>query len=164
MRHIRGILVSTVAILALIVAPVMAQTMPAPPPAPGAPGLGAPPAPRTPSPPVEKQVEGPVKKVDPAAKIVQVGWFLGLFRTTLEVTDDTQIAVDGMKASLSEIREGARVKAAYEARDGKNIAKAIEVMPAAEKDGAAARSGSPAPLVPPIGAATSPSSPRPGTQ
>jgi hypothetical protein len=152
MTRIRSILVPAAAIVALIAVPVLAQTVPAPSPAPGgAPGLGAPPAPRTPSLPQEKQVEGPVKKVDPAAKTLQVGWFLGLFTTTLEVTDDTQIAVDGMKASLSDIREGARAKAAYEARDGKNIAKSIDVMPAEQKE--TATSGAPAPA-PPIGASS----------
>ncbi len=167
MMRFGRILLSAAAILALAVAPVIAQTVPAPPPAPaapGEPGPGAPPAQRTPSPPVEKQVEGPVKKVDPASKTVQVGWFLGLFRTTLEVTDDTQIAVDGMKASLLDIREGAKAKASYEIRDGKNVAKWVEVMPAAEKEGAAARSGSPAPPAPPIGASTAPPSGRPGTE
>jgi len=73
-----------------------------------------------------KLIDGPVKSVDPAAKTVQVGWLFGLLSTTLEVTDDTTIAVDGMKSSLEDIREGARVKASYEARNGKNIAKAIE--------------------------------------
>ena len=74
-----------------------------------------------------KLIDGPVKSVDPAAKTVQVGWLFGLLSTTLEVTDDTTIAVDGMKSSLEDIREGARVKASYEARNGKNIARAIEV-------------------------------------
>jgi Cu/Ag efflux protein CusF len=84
-------------------------------------------------PPQEKSIDGPVKKVDPASKTVQVGWGLGLFRTTLEVNDDTHIAVGGTKASLMDIREGDRVKAAYETREGKNIAKSIEVAPAGEK-------------------------------
>ena len=70
-------------------------------------------------------MEGPVKKVDPVAKTVQVGWFLGLLSTTLEVTEGTHIAVDGATASLQDIREGDEVKAAYEARDGKYVAKSI---------------------------------------
>jgi Cu/Ag efflux protein CusF len=74
-----------------------------------------------------KLIDGPVKSVDPAAKTVQVGWLFGLLSTTLEVNDDTTIAVDGMKSSLEDIREGASVKASYEARNGKNIAKAMEV-------------------------------------
>jgi Cu/Ag efflux protein CusF len=122
-------LVVAAAILALTVPPVMAQV--APPPGPAAPGGSGPTdlaAPKSPIPPQEKVI-GSVEKVDPAAKTVQVGWLRGLFSTTLEVTGATQIAVGGTKASLSDIREGERVKAAYEARDGKNIAKAIEVNP-----------------------------------
>jgi Cu/Ag efflux protein CusF len=86
-------------------------------------------------PPQEKVIVGPVQKIDPAAKTVQVEWVPGLFNTTLEVTGDTQIAVGGTKASLTDIREGDRVKAAYEARDGKNVAKAIEVNPPTRRYG-----------------------------
>jgi Cu/Ag efflux protein CusF len=131
------------AILALTVPLAMAQTGPASPSTPGAPGAPGPsdlPAPRTPSPPQEKLIDGPVKNVDPVAKTVQVGWFLGLLSTTLEVTGDTQIAVAGMKTSLLDIREGDKVKASYEARDGKNIAKSIEVAP---RGSTAPPSGSP---------------------
>lgn len=78
--------------------------------------------------PPEKFIDGPVTDVDPVARTVDVGWFLGLFSTTLEVTDDTQIAVEGgAKGSLDMIREGDRVQASYEAKDGKNVAKAIAV-------------------------------------
>jgi Cu/Ag efflux protein CusF len=88
------------------------------------------------SPPQEKLIDGPVKKVDPMAKTVDVGWFLGLFNTTLEVTEDTRIAVEGAKASLQDIREGDRVKAAYTAQDGKNVARSIEVTQAETQKGA----------------------------
>ncbi len=74
-----------------------------------------------------KVIDGPVKDVDPAAKTLKVGWLLGLVSTTLEVTDDTRIAVDGEKGSLDMIHEGDMVKASYEVRDGKNLAKAIDV-------------------------------------
>jgi len=129
MMRILKPLVVAAAILALTVPPVMAQVAAPPgPAAPGAPGPSDMPAPKSPIPPQEKVI-GSVQKVDPAAKTLQVGWVLGLFSATLEVTGDTQIAVGGSKASLSDIREGDRVKAAYEARDGKNIAKSIEVTP-----------------------------------
>jgi Cu/Ag efflux protein CusF len=49
---------------------------------------------------------------------------------TLEVGADTQIAVDGRQATLADLQEGTKVKAAYESRDGKNIATRIEVVPA----------------------------------
>ena len=86
-----------------------------------------------------KLIDGPVKSVDPAAKTLDVGWLFGLLTTRLEVTDDTAIAVDGMKSSLEDIREGARVKASCEARDGKNIAKAIEVESAEVTEGVTPR-------------------------
>ncbi len=148
MKRILKPLVFSAAILALTVPTVMAQTTPMPPLAPavpGAPGAADLPAPRTPSLPQEKLIDGPVKMVDPMANIVQVGWFLGFFRTTLEVTDDTQIAVEGTKASLQDIREGARVKASYEVRDGKNVAKSIEVMPAEPTGGASTSNRTPVP-------------------
>ena len=74
----------------------------------------------------EKVIDGPVKKVDPIAKTVQVGWLFGLFSTTLEVTEGTQIAVEGATASIQGIREGDEVNAADETRDGKYVAKSIE--------------------------------------
>jgi len=136
MKRILKPLVFAAAIVALTVPPAMAQTAPMPAQAPAPPGAPGPAdllEPRTASPPQERLVEGPVKKVDPAAKTVQVGWFLGFFRMTLEVTDDTYIAVEGMKASLLDIREGDKVKASYEPRDGKNIARSIEVTSAEDK-------------------------------
>ena len=133
MKRILTPLVSAAAILLLITFYAMAQTVPAPPPAsvaPGAPGPAGQPAARIPSAEQERLqerlMEGPVKKVDPIAKTVQVGWFLGLLSTTLEVTDGTQIAVEGATASLQDIREGDEVKSAYETRDGKDVAKSID--------------------------------------
>ncbi len=129
-------LASILGILVLVVAPVLAQTpAPAPPGSPAtrpvAPAGGAAAAPEKPT---TKEVEGTVKKVDPTAKSVQVSsGLLGLFGATLEVTDDTKINVEGKDGSLSDIREGAKVKASYESREGKNVAKSIDVMPAEEK-------------------------------
>jgi hypothetical protein len=130
MTRILTPLVAAAALLTVTVAPGMAQTPPAPRPAPTAPGA--------------KFIDGPVQKVDPAAQTVQVGWFLGLLSTTLEVTPDTRIAVGGMPASLLDIREGDQVKASYEAQPGKNRAKAIEVTPAAAPGRAGPSSGAPA--------------------
>lgn len=132
------------AILTMVVQPVFAQTEPpsATPEAPEASRQSPLEAPKAgsmpplqeqqsmPVPRAEKLLDGPVKKVDPTSRSVEVGWFLGLFGTKLAVTDDTHIAVAGMKGSLSDIREGDRVKASYEARDGQNVAKSIEVIPA----------------------------------
>jgi Cu/Ag efflux protein CusF len=89
--------------------------------------------------PQEREVEGTVRKVDPAAQTVAVSsGILGLFGTTLQVSDQTQILVEGRQSSLAGIREGARVKASYATRDGKHMAKQIDVMPA-ERESAPAR-------------------------
>jgi Cu/Ag efflux protein CusF len=84
--------------------------------------------------PVERatsdQVEGAVKNIDPGAGTLQVSYGpLGLFRRTIEVTDNTVIQVDGRQATLSDIREGEKVKASYERREEKNVATRVEVMP-----------------------------------
>jgi hypothetical protein len=81
---------------------------------------------------------------DPLGKTVRVGWLFGLLSTTLEVTEDTRIAVEGATGSLQDIREGDVVKAAYEAHDGKYIAKSIEVTEAEPRRGAAAPPRAPA--------------------
>ena len=130
MNHRGHRLVLAGAILAFAVSVAGAQTAPTPSSPPTAPGAQGAPPPMTASPPQEKLVDGPVKDVDPLAKTISVGWLLGIFSTTLEVTEDTRIAVEGTAGSLQDIREGDVVKAAYEARDGKNIAKSIEVTEA----------------------------------
>jgi len=99
------------------------------------------------APPVEKVpveqstmgiVEGSVKKVDPAARSVQVSTGLfGLLGRTLEVNDQTQIQVEGREGTLADVREGAKVKASYEARDGKNTATQIEILPSVDQQGGA---------------------------
>jgi Cu/Ag efflux protein CusF len=122
------ILASVAAILTLVVGSVTAQTQ--------APGY-APPVPGGPPVPAEtisKDVEGTVKKVDPAAKSVQISsGLLGLLGATMAVTDETKITVEGKEGSIADIREGAKVKASYESRGGKNVAKSIEVMAAETK-------------------------------
>lgn len=129
MKHFVKSMALATAVLALTISFAAAQTAPKPSGAPSAPaesGLGRAPS-AEPKAPMTKVIDGPVKDVDPAAKTVKVGWLLGLLSTTLEVTDDTHIAVEGEKGSLDMIQEGDQVKASYEARDGKNLAKAIEV-------------------------------------
>lgn len=130
MKHLVTPLASALAVLALTISGAMAQTAPNPPGAPPGPadsGLRIAPPPVTSMPPMEKVIEGPVKGVDPVKKTVRVGWFLGLMSTTLDVTDDTHIAIDGATGSLDMIREGDRVEASYEGKDGKNVARAIDV-------------------------------------
>ena len=89
------------------------------------------PAPRTaPAPeiPKERHIEGTVSKVDVMDMTVGVSTgFFGFLGRTLQVDNGTQIRVQGQPASLTEITEGARVKAVYEVRDGKNVARMIDV-------------------------------------
>lgn len=129
MRHLAKVLALTVAGLALTAPFAMAQSAPAPSAAPSV--------------PLTKVVDGPVKDVDPAAKTVKIGWLFGFLSTTLDVTDATHIAIEGEKGSLDMIHEGDEVKASYESRDGKNLAKTIEVTPP-EKESTPSRVASPA--------------------
>jgi Cu/Ag efflux protein CusF len=133
MNRLVSVLTMTALIVAAAAAPVLAQAQPAPRPAPGAPAAD----------PRPKQVEGTVKKVDPAANTVQVSGLMGIMGTTLEVTRETQIQVEGKQALLADIREGAKVKASYETRDGKNVAKSIDVIPAAAEQPAAPKGPAP---------------------
>jgi hypothetical protein len=139
-------------ILVLAAGPVLAQVGRPAPVIPGAPPApsGVPPADK---PPVEKittgMLEGAVKKVDPGAGELHVSSGLfGVFRKTLEVSNDTEIQMNGQKGTLADLREGETVKASYESRDGKNFATRIEAMPAEEK--------APRAATPPAGRATSP--------
>lgn len=137
------VLTAVAALLTLVIAPAMAQMQP---PAPARPAPGAPEAPARPAPQeATKVVEGTVKRVDPGTKSVQVSsGLLGLFSATLELTEETRIQVEGKQGSPADIREGAKVKASYETREGKNVAKTIEVMPAEPKEQAPARPAPPA--------------------
>ena len=89
----------------------------------------APPAARTTAElPKEKHVEGTVSKVDPLARTVGVSSGLfGLLGATVQVADDTQILVQGQPSKLTDIQHGDKVRASYEVRDGKNLARSIEV-------------------------------------
>lgn len=110
------ILVSVVAVLVVASAPVHAQLQPVP-------QQGAP------AKPMLAELEGTVKKIDPASRTVQFSTgFWGIFGRTLAVTDETQIQLEGRQASLADIREGAKAKASYEVREGKSVATRIEVM------------------------------------
>jgi Cu/Ag efflux protein CusF len=125
MRHRMALnLAMLVGIAMLVASSVGAQQ---PPPSPQQPMT----APRSaPAPEIskEQQIEGTVSKVDALGKTVGVSTgFFGFLGRTLQVDDGTQIRVQGQPASLTEIKEGAKVKASYEVRDGKNVARMIDV-------------------------------------
>jgi hypothetical protein len=159
MRHEWNRLVLAGGMLVLAVSVAGAQTTPPASTPPAAPRAASPPA--TPASPSEAKVmDGPVKHVDPLGKTVRLGWLFGLLSTTLEVTPETRIAVEGATGSLQDIHEGDVVKAAYEVRDGKNIAKALDVTAAEPRRGASApRSSAPPKGVPGPGAPTAPKAP-----
>lgn len=50
---------------------------------------------------------------------------LGLFGARLQVTDRTEILLDGLQARLSDLPEGAKVRASYELHDGLKVARTI---------------------------------------
>jgi Cu/Ag efflux protein CusF len=76
-------------------------------------------------------VEGTVRKVNPAKNTVEVtmGRF-GLWTKRLEVGSNTQIRVEGRKASMDDLHEGEKVKASYETRLGGYFATTIDIIPA----------------------------------
>jgi Cu/Ag efflux protein CusF len=79
--------------------------------------------------PKDASVEGTVKKFDPAKKSLDVSTgLLGLWSKTLEVTNSTQIQVEGRQATLADIHEGVKVKASYENREGKSFATHIDLL------------------------------------
>jgi Cu/Ag efflux protein CusF len=81
----------------------------------------------------DASLEGRVKKVDPAARTVEVSvGQLGLWGKTLELTNRTQIETEGQRATLADIAEGVKVKASYETRAGKSFATHIELVPMPE--------------------------------
>ena len=135
--------------VAAMVGPAVAQAQQPAPPYGAAPSTA--PKPTSPSmSPVEKarpaQVEGTVKKVDPGAQTVDISsGFFGMMGRRLEVNDRTTIQMGGRQATLADIREGAKVKASYEAEAGKNVATTIEVIPAERTDAGSAPASRPGP-------------------
>lgn len=128
--------VVSVLMVALLAVPVAATTALAqvqqPPTRPGAPPTSQRPAEKT-----MHEVEGTVKKVDAMAKTLEISRLFGIMGTKLEVTADTKIRTNGKDVTIGDLREGAKVKAAYESQAGKNVATSIEVMPEEKKEPAA---------------------------
>jgi Cu/Ag efflux protein CusF len=71
---------------------------------------------------VAAEMEGKIQSVDPAAKemVLEDG-------TRLSVSEDTKISVKGQEGKLEDLKEGAKVKASYVERDGKNVLGTIDV-------------------------------------
>jgi Cu/Ag efflux protein CusF len=67
-------------------------------------------------------MEGKIQSIDTASKqmVLDNG-------TTLAWDETTTISMEGKDAKLEDLKEGAKVKASYQEKDGKNVAEKIEV-------------------------------------
>lgn len=67
-------------------------------------------------------MQGTIRSIDVASKevVLEDG-------TRLVCDDSTTISVEGKEGRLEDLKEGAKVKASYEERDGKNVAAKLEV-------------------------------------
>jgi Cu/Ag efflux protein CusF len=68
------------------------------------------------------ETEGMIKSVDPAAK--EVALDNGMVIT---FDDTTTVTIQGAMGKLEDLKEGAKVKASYDEKDGKNVATSLEV-------------------------------------
>ncbi len=68
------------------------------------------------------EVEGKIEAVNPMSKEILLD--NGLPLTT---NDDTTIMIEGKPTGFQAIKEGGKVKASYEEKDGKNVATTLEV-------------------------------------
>ena len=66
--------------------------------------------------------EGKIQSIDPANKEVVLD-----DGTKLVCDETTQIMVEGKAGKLEDLKEGSKVKAGYEEKDGKNVATMLEV-------------------------------------
>jgi hypothetical protein len=75
------------------------------------------------------EAQGWVKTVEPETGFIRVSHgFLGLMSLALLITPDTLIVVGDKEGGFGDIREGGRVKAAYEVRPDSLQAKRVEVF------------------------------------
>lgn len=69
-----------------------------------------------------EQMEGKIQSIDTGSKVLVLD-----NGTTLVLDESTTISVEGKAGKLEDLKEGAKVKARYENKDGKNVAAQIEV-------------------------------------
>jgi len=67
-------------------------------------------------------MEGKIQSIDAANKAVVLD-----DGSTLVCDDSTTITVEGKEGKLEDLKEGAKVKASYEEKEGKKVASRIEV-------------------------------------
>ncbi|MGD0266579.1 MAG: DUF1344 domain-containing protein [Candidatus Methylomirabilota bacterium] len=71
---------------------------------------------------VAAEMEGTIQSIDTAGKEIVLS-----DGTMLVCDDSTNIMVEGKEGKLDDLKEGAKVKASYEEKDGKNMAATLEV-------------------------------------
>ena len=69
-----------------------------------------------------EQMEAKIQTVDTAGKVLVLD-----NGTTLVWDENTTISVVGKEGKLEDLKEGAKVKASYEQKDGKNVAARLEI-------------------------------------
>ena len=68
------------------------------------------------------EMEGKIQSIDTASKEIVLD-----DGTKLVCEDSTNIMMEGKGAKLEDLKEGTKVKANYEEKDGKNVAAMLEV-------------------------------------
>jgi Cu/Ag efflux protein CusF len=67
-------------------------------------------------------MEGKIQSIDTASKEIVLD-----DGTKLVWDDSTNIMVEGKEGKLEDLKEGAKIKASYEEKDGKNVAATLDV-------------------------------------
>ena len=67
-------------------------------------------------------MEGKIQSIDTASKEIVLD-----DGTKLVLDDSTNIMVEGKAGKLEDLKEGAKVKASFDEKDGKNVAASLEV-------------------------------------
>jgi Cu/Ag efflux protein CusF len=69
------------------------------------------------------ELEGMIQSIDSGSKEVALD-----NGSKIALDDSTTITIEGKEGKLEDLKEGAKVKASYEEKDGKNVADKLEVM------------------------------------
>lgn len=119
MRYIVTTALGALLVAGLSLSPARSQ-------APSPPNIGQAPA-RAPEDHI-RELRGTVQAVDRETKVLRVTHDAGnVPETTLLMSDDTEVQVQGRPGSLADIQRGTRIRASYQSRYGLNLARSIEI-------------------------------------
>ena len=119
MRYIMTTALGALLVAGLSLSPARSQ-------APSPPNIGQAPA-RAPEDHI-RELRGTVQAVDRETKVLRVTHDAGSAPdTTLLMSDDTEVQVQGRPGSLADIQQGTRIRASYQPRYGLNLARSIEI-------------------------------------